>query len=136
MLKPSFLAYQILQKKKKKPQKADFGSSLLPLQVSEEELHCVLVGFWQLLDQVFDRVHSLLVVRTFWSRDSDRGNGAIVWPAGARPAQLLTDGVDEVGEGGVGEERLWKLPEEHLQGSGGDVDVLPLTVIQVQLLIW
>lgn len=50
--------------------------------------------------------------------------------------QLLTDGVDEVVEGAIGEERLWKLSEKHLQGSCGDVDVLPLTVIQVQLLIW
>lgn len=37
----------------------------------EEGLHGVLVGFGQLLDQVFDRVHSLFVVRTFCSRDRE-----------------------------------------------------------------
>lgn len=55
---------------------------------------------------------------------------------GGLTIQLLTDGVDEVVEGDVCEERLRKLPEEHLQGSCGDVDVLPLSVIQIQLLIW
>lgn len=50
-------------------------------------------------------------------------------------AVSLTDCVDEVVEGAVREERLRKLPEEHLEGSGGDVDVLPLTVVQVHLLI-
>lgn len=49
---------------------------------------------------------------------------------------LLTDGVDEVVEGAVREEGLGELPEEHLEGSCGNVDVLPLTVIQVHLLIW
>lgn len=48
---------------------------------------------------------------------------------------LLTDGVDEVIEGPVGEERFRKLPEEHLESSSGDVDVLPLTVVQIHLLI-
>lgn len=48
---------------------------------------------------------------------------------------LLTDGVDEVVEGAVREEGLGELPEEHLEGSCGNVDVLPLTVIQVHLLI-
>lgn len=58
---------------------------LLPAQVFEEDLHCILVGFRQLLDQVFDWVHSLLVVRTFWSRGMDRGSvhkqvqGNLVW---------------------------------------------------------
>lgn len=55
--------------------------------------------------------------------------------SGGRAAPLLTDGVDEVVEGAVGEERLGQLPEEHLEGSGGDVDVLPLAVVQVHLLI-
>lgn len=27
---------------------------ILPAQVLEEDLHCVVVRFWQLLDQVFD----------------------------------------------------------------------------------
>lgn len=33
-----------------------------PAQVFEERLHRVVVGLWQLLDQVFDGVDSLLVV--------------------------------------------------------------------------
>lgn len=49
--------------------------------------------------------------------------------------KLLTDGVNKVVEGSVCEERLRKLPEEHLESSGGDVDVLPLTVIQFHSLI-
>lgn len=48
----------------------------------------------------------------------------------------LTDGVHKVVEGAVCEERLRKLPEEHLESAGRDVDVLPLTVVQVHLLIW
>lgn len=44
---------------------------------------------------------------------------------------LLTDGVDKVVEGVVGEEWFRQLSEEHLQGSRGDVDVLPLTVFQL-----
>lgn len=47
----------------------------------------------------------------------------------------LTDGVHKVAEGAVREERLRKFPEEHLQSTGGDVDVLPLTVAQIHLLI-
>lgn len=34
----------------------------LPAQVSEKHLHCVVVWFWQLLDQVSDVIHTLLVV--------------------------------------------------------------------------
>lgn len=34
----------------------------------------------------------------------------------------------------VGEKRLRKLSEKQLQRSGDDVNVLPLTVLQVQLL--
>lgn len=48
----------------------------------------------------------------------------------------LTDGADEVVKQSVGEERLRELPEVHLQRSGGHVDVLPLPVLQVDLLIW
>lgn len=47
----------------------------------------------------------------------------------------LTDGVDKIRKESVGEERLWELPEEHLEGSSGDVDVLPLSVIQIHLFI-
>lgn len=48
----------------------------------EEGLHGVLVGFGQLFDQVFDRVHSLFVVRTFCSRDREllpHKKSATVW---------------------------------------------------------
>lgn len=47
----------------------------------------------------------------------------------------LTYGVDKVVEGAVGEEGLGELPEEHLQSPRGDVDVLPLAVVQLHLLI-
>lgn len=48
----------------------------------------------------------------------------------------LTDGVDKIREGSVGEQGLRELPEEHLEGSSGDVDVLPLSVIQIHLLVY
>lgn len=48
----------------------------------------------------------------------------------------LTDGVDKIRKESVGEERLGELPEEHLEGSSGDVDVLPLSVIQIHLLVY
>lgn len=47
-----------------------------------------------------------------------------------------TDAADKVVEEGVGEQRLRKLPEVHLQSSSGHVDVLPLPVLQVHLLVW
>lgn len=47
---------------------------------------------------------------------------------------LLTDGWDELIKVAVGEKRLRKLSEKQLQRSGDDVNVLPLTVLQVQLL--
>lgn len=49
--------------------------------------------------------------------------------------KLLTDGINKVVEGSICEERLRELPEEHLESSSGDVDVLPLTVIQLHRLI-
>lgn len=68
--------YQILRK-------SFFFHFFIPLQVFEEDLHCVPVGFWQLLDQVFDCVHALFVVRTFWSGDRDgyptQNKSVIVW---------------------------------------------------------
>lgn len=126
--------------KKQKIFEKQFFFPVLPPQVFEEDLHCILVGFGQLLDQVFDHVHSLFVVRTFCKQRQRCLLHTGIWRrcvanSGLTP-QLLTDGVDEVVEGAIGEERLWKLSEKHLQGSCGDVDVLPLTVIQVQLLIW
>lgn len=49
---------------------------------------------------------------------------------------LLTDGCDEPVEVTEGEKRLRKFPEEQLEGTGDDVNVLPLAVLQVQLLCW
>lgn len=105
-----------------------------------------MVGFWQLLDQVSDVIHPLLVVRALWSREAAVKEYilhlpvqiAILWPklgttVVGRP---LTYGVDKVREGSIGEERLGELPEEHLEGSSGDVDVLPLSVIQIHLLVY
>lgn len=48
----------------------------------------------------------------------------------------LTDGIDEVVELAISKEGLRKLPKEHLQSACGDVDVLPLSVVQIDLLIW
>lgn len=47
---------------------------------------------------------------------------------------LLTDGCDELIKVAVWEKRLRKLPEKQLQCSGDDVNVLPLTILQVQFL--
>lgn len=66
-----------------------------------------------------------------------RAQIAILWSKlGTAASDGLTDGLDKVGEGSVGEERLGELPEEHLEGPGGDVDVLPLGVIQIHLLVY
>ena len=46
----------------------------------------------------------------------------------------LTDCLDDVIEGAVGDEGLRQLPEEELKGAGDHVDVLPLRMVQVQLL--
>lgn len=48
--------------------------------------------------------------------------------------EWLTDGCDEPVEVAVGEEWLRQFPEEQLEGAGDDVHVLPLAVLQVQLL--
>lgn len=47
---------------------------------------------------------------------------------------VLTDGFDETVKMAIGEERLGKLSEKQLQGPGDDMNVLPLAVLQVQLL--
>lgn len=49
---------------------------------------------------------------------------------------LLTDGLHELVEESEGEQRLWQLPEKHLERPGDDVDVLPLAVVQVKLFLW
>lgn len=74
----------IKQLKNKKSLKNNYFFTVLPPQVFEEDLHCILVGFWQLLDQVFDHVHSLFVVRRFCKQRqrcfySTREYGATVW---------------------------------------------------------
>lgn len=48
----------------------------------------------------------------------------------------LTDGLHKIVEGCVGKERLWKLPEKHLQSTGGHMDILPLIVFQVYFFIY
>lgn len=48
--------------------------------------------------------------------------------------ESLTDGCDEPVEVAIREERLRQFPEEQLEGAGDDVHVLPLAVLQVQLL--
>lgn len=45
----------------------------------------------------------------------------------------LTDGGDELLKAVEGKQRLWKLSEEKLQRSGDHMDLLPLSVIQVQM---
>lgn len=77
-------------------------------------MHGVLVGFGQLSDQLLHRVHSLFVVRTFWGRDRELLPHKRAPPCGNKQVASLTDGVDKVVEEPIREERLWKLPEEHL----------------------
>lgn len=48
---------------------------------------------------------------------------------------VLTDGSDELVEAAEGEQRLWKFPQEKLQCSSDHVDLVPLSVLQVQLLL-
>ena len=49
---------------------------------------------------------------------------------------ILTDRLHKPLKETVREEWFRQLPEKHLQCSGDDVDVLPLAVIQIQLLFW
>lgn len=44
---------------------------------------------------------------------------------------ILTDSVHEWLEEPEGEKRLWQFTEKHLQGSSDNMNVLPLTVVQV-----
>lgn len=48
---------------------------------------------------------------------------------------VLTDGSNELVEAAEGEQRLWELPQEKLQSSSDHMDLLPLSVLQVQLLL-
>ena len=50
--------------------------------------------------------------------------------------KVLTDRLHKPLKEAVREERLRQLPEKHLQCSGDNVDVLPLAVVQIQLLFW
>lgn len=45
----------------------------VPVQVAEQNLHGVLVGAWQLLDQLLHRLHLLLVVADFCSKEAAGG---------------------------------------------------------------
>lgn len=57
--------------------------------------------------------------------------------APAIPAhEVLTDRLHKLLKETVREERLRQVPEKHLQCSGDNVDVLPLAVVQIQLLFW
>jgi len=60
----------------------------------------------------------------------------IISPHPASLRGILTDRLHKPLKETVREERLRQLPEKHLQCSGDDVDVLPLAVIQIQLLFW
>ena len=57
-------------------------------------------------------------------------------PARAPVRKVLTDRFHKLLKEAVREERLRQLPEKHLQCSGDNVDVLPLAVVQIQLLFW
>lgn len=48
---------------------------------------------------------------------------------------VLTDGSDELVEAAEWKQRLWKLPQEQFESSGDHMDLLPLPVLQVQLLL-
>lgn len=50
-------------------------------------------------------------------------------------ACALTDGGDELFEDAEGKQRLWKLPQEKLESAGDHVNLLPLSVLQVQVLL-
>lgn len=77
-----------------------------------------------------------------WScnQGSLRGEAKVQCAAGEerRETELqqesLTDGCDEPVEVAVREEWLRQFSEEQLEGAGDDVHVLPLAVLQVQLL--
>lgn len=57
-------------------------------------------------------------------------------PPTALVCGVLTDGFHKSLKEAVREERLRQLPEKHLQCSGDNMDVLPLAVVQIQLLFW
>ena len=73
--------------------------------------------------------------RGSWISDQRRGRREGGAPGAAAPLLTLTDGLHKLREGAEGEQRLRKLPEEHFEGSGHHVDVLPLAVVQVQGLL-
>lgn len=87
-----------------------FGKGQDSVQVAEQQLHGVLVGSGQLLNQF---LHCLNFLFGFFHLDG------------------LYEGLEEP----EGEQRLGQLAEKHLESSGDDVDVLPLTMVQVQVLL-
>lgn len=48
----------------------------------------------------------------------------------------LTDCLHDVGEETEGHEGLGKLAKEKFQSSRDDMNVLPITLVQIQLLFW
>lgn len=48
---------------------------------------------------------------------------------------LLTYGLHKQLKESKGKQRLWQLAEKHLERAGDNVDILPLAVVQVQLLL-
>lgn len=48
---------------------------------------------------------------------------------------VLTDGSDELVEAAEGKQRFWELSQEKFQSSCDHMDLLPLSIIQVQVLL-
>lgn len=51
-------------------------------------------------------------------------------------SDVLTYRLHKLFKEAVWEQRLRQLSEKHLECSGDNVDVLPLAVVQIQLLFW
>lgn len=48
---------------------------------------------------------------------------------------VLTDGSDELVEAAKGKQRFWELSQEKLQSSCDHMDLLPLSIVQVKVLL-
>lgn len=108
-----------------------------PVQMSKKQLHSVVVRRRKRLDQVTNVGQFCFVISISWKNSrtkTSRLSKHELKVGTSRSRSLLTDGRDEVVEVAEREQRVWKLPEKQLQCSGDDVDVLPLTVLEVQLL--
>lgn len=58
------------------------------------------------------------------------GSDTVYW------RRSLTDCLHDVGEEAEGHEGLGKLAKEKFQRSRDDMNVLPFTLVQIQLLLW